>query len=393
MSLTLTERQGVIKELSRKYRKVSKHKKTTIINNLISLTNYNRCYARYVLRNYKYNTPKKKKTSRKKYNKDFFDELKKIWYIYDCICGKRLKPYIEEGIKALERNNEIKLNNIIRQQLLTVSAATIDRLLSNERKKNLFGSKSKTKPGTLLKSQIPIRTFSDWDEDEAGFVEMDLVGHEGGNASGQFNYTLNVTDIKTCWTEARAVLNKAQIWVFEAIEDIRYSLPFKLKGIDSDNGGEFINYHLYEYCIKEKITFTRARSRKMNDNCYVEQKNWSVVRRAVGYRRFDNEKSCKLLNELYSYLNLYVNFFQPVMKLKEKIRINGKVKKKYDEARTPYASVLTEPSVSQDEKDNLTDIYLQLNPVELKRKITGIQRRLMKINPRLALKKALEKPK
>ncbi len=296
-----------------------------------------------------------------------------------------------EAISALERHGEIKINKEIKQQLLAVSAATIDRLLDKERKKYLLGRKSKTKPGTLLKSQIPIRTFSDWDENEAGFTEIDLVGHEGGNSSGQFNYTLNVTDIKTCWTELRAVLNKAQIWVFEAIENVRFSVPFELKGIDSDNGGEFINNHLYKYCQEEKITFTRARPHRKNDNCFVEQKNWSVVRRAVGYKRFDSEKSCKLLNELYFYLNFYVNYFQPVMKLKEKIRNGSKVKRIYDKPRTPYARVLEEESINPAEKENLKDIYKQLNPVELKRKITKLQQKLMNIKIINPLKKAIKK--
>ena len=391
MSLTVTERQAVIKELSKKYRKASKKGKTKIIDNLISLTKYNRCYARYVLRNYKHNPKKKKRIGKKVYGKEFLNVLKKVWYIYDNICGKRLAPFMFEAISALERHGEIKINKEIKQQLLAVSAATIDRLLDKERKKYLLGRKSKTKPGTLLKSQIPIRTFSDWDENEAGFTEIDLVGHEGGNSSGQFNYTLNVTDIKTCWTELRAVLNKAQIWVFEAIENVRFSVPFELKGIDSDNGGEFINNHLYKYCQEEKITFTRARPHRKNDNCFVEQKNWSVVRRAVGYKRFDSEKSCKLLNELYFYLNFYVNYFQPVMKLKEKIRNGSKVKRIYDKPRTPYARMLEEESINLAEKENLKDIYKQLNPVELKRKITKLQQKLMNIKIIYPLKKAIKK--
>jgi len=254
-----------------------------------------------------------------------------------------------------------------------------------------LGRKGQTKPGTLLKSQIPIRTFADWNENEAGFTEMDLVGHSGGNSNGQFNYTLDLTDIKTCWTELRAVVNKARIWTFEAIEDIRHSVPFEIKGLDSDNGGEFINEHLYHYCLKEKITFTRARSSRKNDNCYVEQKNWSVVRRAVGYKRFDTESSCKTLNELYTYLNFYVNHFQPVMKLKEKIRCGNKVKKIYDTARTPYCRVLEEKSINQKEKDNMTDIHKQLNPVELKRNITRLQKKLMKIKVITPLKTAIKK--
>lgn len=213
---------------------------------------------------------------------------------------------------------------------MTISAATIDRLLKPEKKKHQIKGRSHTKPGTLLKHQIPIRTFSEWNEQKPGFVEIDLVGHDGGNSSGEFAQTLTVTDVCTGWTDMQAVKNKAQCWVFEALKDIRDRLPFDLLGIDSDNGGEFINDQLYRYCIQEKITFTRARSYRKNDNCFVEQKNYSVIRRAVGYMRHDTPEELHLLNELYWHLRLYSNHFHPVMKLLEKTRVGSKVKKKYD---------------------------------------------------------------
>lgn len=378
MSLLLQERQAVVRELAKKYKSATKKEKTILIDKLIDLMEYNRCHARYVLRNYIASTRHKKQKRRKIYGKEFEKELKKIWYILDNICGKRLAPYMEEAVMVLERHGELEVDAEIKHQLLTVSAATIDRILKKERMKCGVGKRSLTKPGTLLKSQIPIRTFADWNENEAGFIEMDLVGHEGGTAGGQFNYSLDVTDIQTCWVEIRAVPNKAEIWVFEALKDIRHSLPFVLKGVDSDNGSEFINYHLFKYCQEEHITFTRSRAGRKNDNCFVEQKNWSVVRRSVGYKRFDTQESCQLLNELYSHLNLYVNFFQPVMKLKEKIRDGSKVKRIYDQPRTPYKRVMEQPDISTAEKRNLSDIYMQLNPVALKNTITRLQRKLMK---------------
>lgn len=231
----------------------------------------------------------------------------------------------------------------------------------------------------MLKHQIPIRTFAQWDEKKPGFVEIDLVGHDGGDPSGEFAYTLNVTDVATGWTESQAVKNKAQCWVFEALIDIRQRLPFALLGIDSDNGGEFINNHLYRYCKAEKITFTRARSSRKNDNCFVEQKNYSVVRRAVGYMRHDTPEEVAILNELYGYLRLYNNFFQPVMKLLEKIKIGSKVRKKYDKAQTPYQRVLASPDVPQTVKQQLRSQYRTLNPADLKRKIESLQSRLLKI--------------
>jgi len=210
-------------------------------------------------------------------------------------------------------------------------------------------------------------------------VEIDLVGHDGGNSYGEFAQTLTVTDVCTGWTEVQAVKNKAQCWVFEALKDIRDRLPFDLLGIDSDNGGEFINDHLYRYCIQEKITFTRARSYRKNYSCFVEQKNYSVVRRAVGYMRHDTPEEVRLLNELYGYLRLYSNHFHPVMKLLEKTRVGSKVKKKYDKPQTPYQRVLASPYVSKDTKKWLRQEHEKLNPAELNRKITHLQQKLIRI--------------
>lgn len=210
-------------------------------------------------------------------------------------------------------------------------------------------------------------------------MEIDLVGHDGGDARGEFMQTLDVTDVCTTWTETEAVKNKAQVWVFEALKNIRERLPFELIGIDSDSGAEFINHELYRYCQQEGITFTRSRSYRKNDNCFVEQKNYSVVRRAVGYLRYDTEKELRLINELYRNLRLYTNFFQPSMKLKEKTRVGSKVTKKYDSAKTPYQRVLVSPHISDSIKRRLKRRYKTLNPASLKRKITGLQQKLIRM--------------
>jgi hypothetical protein len=199
--------------------------------------------------------------------------------------------------------------------LARISPATIDRRLAVDRAGMNGKGRSGTKPGGLLKHQIPIRTFADWDDDRPGFVEIDLVGHEGGNPRGEFCQTLTMTDIATGWTEPFAVRNKAQRWVFEGLRRCRQRLPFRLLGIDSDNGQEFINANLHTYCFYESITFTRGRVSNKNDNCYVEQKNWSVVRHAVGYRRYDTTEELATLNALYDQLRLMINYFTPSAKL------------------------------------------------------------------------------
>jgi hypothetical protein len=221
--------------------------------------------------------------------------------------------------------------------------------------------------------------LADWSEDRPGFCEVDLVDHSGGLIirGRQHAWTLCLTDVKTGWTECVAVRNKAQVHVFAAIRRARERLPFPLLGIDSDSGSEFINNHLYRYCLREKITFTRGRAGRRNDNAYVEQKNWSVVRRAVGYWRYDSPGQLELLDRLYVRLHLYVNFFLPVVKLQEKIRFGSKVKRIYDDPQTPYARVLANPSVSQEDKTELQEAYGYLNLIELRRGIDDLQVQLL----------------
>jgi len=316
------------------------------------------------------------------------EALKKIWYIMDCICGKRLAPVLREVVRRLERFREIRLPEDVRQKLYRISAASIDRLLAKERRRHQIKGRGNTKPGTLLKHQIPIRTFSDWNEQKPGFVEIDLVGHDGGDNHGEFAQTLDVTDICTTWTETEAVRNKAQKWVFDALKDIRQRIPFPLLGIDSDSGGEFINDQLFRYCQEEEeITFTRSRPYRKNDSCFVEQKNYSIVRRAVGYLRYDTEEELFTLNELYRRLRLYTNFFQPTMKLIEKTRIGSKVIKKYDKPLTPYRRVLACADASEKNKQALRKLYAKLNPAQLKRQITRLQQRLYTLNTQKQLPK------
>jgi len=392
MGLTMKEKKPVTKEIAKSYQKAHKKEKKTILDGFIQLTGYNRCYAAYLLKNHGKKTrissrvileadvkTRAKRNCPKTYGDGVKTALITIWLILDCICGKRLKPVLEETIDRLLRHRELVLDEETHRKLLTISASTIDRLLKEERKKRTLKGRSLTKPGTLLKSQIPIRTFSEWDEGRPGFVEVDLVGHDGGNSKGDFAQTLDVTDVCTGWTETQAVKNKAQKWVFEALADIRHRLPFPLLGIDSDNGSEFINHHLINYCKEEQLTFTRSRSYRKNDGCYVEQKNYSVVRRAVGYFRYDKEEELKVLNELYRFLRLRTNFFLPSMKLLQKRRIGSKVYKKYDEPKTPCQRIIDSPQVLDKDKEKLRKIYLSLNPAELRRKITRLQQKLFQI--------------
>ena len=393
MRLKMKARQEVTAVTAGQYRGASKKEKRKILDQFVSTTGYSRWYARFVLRHEGQRIQVDKQTIvlavrsrsgrrvRKRlrlYDEQVVTALLKLWRLMDYICGKRLQPILPELIAVLERHNEFRCHKETRAKLLRISAATIDRLLKPERRKHELHGRSGTKPGTLLKKQIPIRTFAEWDDQQPGFVEIDLVGHDGGVAAGDYCQTLDLTDIGTTWTETEAVRNKAQTWVFEALKNLRENLPFPLLGLDSDNGSEFINKHLAAYCEREQLSFTRSRPYRKNDNCFVEQKNYSVVRRAVGYQRYDTQAQLQLLNELYATLRLYTNFFQPTMKLQSKERVGSKVTKRYDRAQTPYQRVLAAPQIAKAKKDLLRAKYETLNPAGLKRKITRLQERLLK---------------
>jgi len=395
----MRERRAVSWELAKGYHKATKKEKGRVLYTMVRLTGYNRCYASWVLRNCRRSVCVKgqggvrlsflgdhRKTLRRRRGRSYGEEvssaLKRIWEVCGYICGKRLGPYLAEIVPVLEKCGELVVGKETRRKLFGISAATIDRLLAAEKKKLRLKGRCRTKPGSLLKSQIPVRTFAEWDEKKPGFLEVDLVSHDGGSTQGDYIQTLDVTDVHTGWTETEAVRNKAQIWTLEAMKRIVGRVPFKVEGIDSDNGGEFINAHLLEFCEKSRITFTRSRPFRKNDNCFVEQKNYSVVRRAVGYWRYDTEEELAVLNELYGLLRLYTNFFQPVMKLREKQRVGSKVIKRYDQAKTPYRRVLecgVHEGVSASAKERLRAEYDHMNPAEINRKISDLQDKLIDI--------------
>ena len=269
-----------------------------------------------------------------------------------------------------------------------MSAATIDRRLAPERKKHELKGRSHTKPGSLLKSQIPIRTWADWDDAVPGFVEIDLVGHEGGNAAGEHAYTLTVTDIATGWTENRGVRNKARKWVLAALDDIAKGMPFPILGVDSDNGSEFINHHLLAWCEQREITFTRSRPGNSNDGAHVEQKNWAIVRTVVGYHRYDTEAELVLLNKIWVLQSQLANYFCPQQKLVSKVRDGAKVSKKYDTATTPHRRAERHESVSDEDKAILADTYAGINPAAVQRQIQALTSELLTLTTSKAGPKA-----
>ncbi len=369
MGLTMKDKKALTQELARRYRRSDRKRKTAILDEFVKTTGYQRKYAIHLLANWgKSKTriidgelvnlvvgrPKKRKrVGRVIYGADVKVAVKELWEFFDYMCGKRLVVLIRMNIEALVRELELSIDKEVKRQLLSISAATIDRILKPEREKNRFKSRARTRPGSILKHQIPIRTFYPWDERLPGFFELDTVGHDGGSAAGEYCFTLNATDVYSGWVELRALRNRGHRWVMEQVINIRSELPFALKGVDTDNGGEFINKVLLNYCKEHEITFTRGRPYRKNDNCFVEQKNDMAVRRTVGYYRFDTEEEYEALRNVYKHLCPLLNFYYPSVRIIAKERIGSKVKKIYDEPKTPYMFLLNYRFVVREINENL----------------------------------------
>jgi hypothetical protein len=374
--MNLVSRRDLTKAVRDRYWCASKEDKITMLDEFVKNTGYHRKYALALVHN---RVPRRVATGRRRkriYTPEVVDALTFIWQKTRYCGSHRLHPFLPEIISVLEHHDELHVLPTTRQLLVQMCPATIDRLLKPARRGMVPHGRSTTKPGTLLKKSIPIRTWADWDDLRPGFVEIDLVAHCGESTAGKYLETLDVVDVATGWCECIVPQNQGQQAIFAALLEIRRRFPVPLLGIDSDNDGAFINEHLKRYCDEEKVTFTRSRPYKKNDQAHVEGKNWTAVRQYVGYARYEGELARLTLNEVYKDLRLYINVFQPMMKLKEKIRVDGKVKKVYDVAQTPYQRVLASPDVSEEAKKKLRELYPTLNPVKL---LASIEMRLDKL--------------
>jgi len=378
--MSLKSKQELVEVVRPRYWKAGKVEKQKILDEFTCATGYHRKHAIRVLKNRISRTRRRKRTGYPSiYQGEVVQALEQIWEIYGHLCSKRLQPFLPEAIRVLERCQEIEFSAETKELLLKISSASIDRCLRPLRLTTRHGL-STTKPASLFKNLIPVRTFTEWDEEQPGFLEIDLVAHCGNTTEGQFLCTWTCTDLCTGWTDVTGLLHRSQEAVAEAVCRMRQRLPFPLLGIDSDNGGEFINDLLYRYCLDEKITFTRSRPYQKNDQAHVEQKNWSVVRHTVGYDRWETEQELALLESIYDDLRLYINFFQPSLKLIAKERIGNKTIKRYDTAKTPYQQVLERQDISFKVKAHLAHLYVQLNPAELRKRIDQKIAQLWKIS-------------
>lgn len=371
--MTIKSRKEYLQAVQLRYRNANKQEKTPILNEFCINCGYHRKYAIRLLKGKK----KKKKSQTKSgpkpvyQDKELLVSLKRIWFATDQMCSKKLQAAIPLFLPFYEQEYGF-VGNHIKSKLHTMSPSTIDRLLKPVRTCYTNKGRCGTRPGTLLKNQIPIRTGS-WAISQPGFLEADSVAHCGNSLAGNFVWSLTFTDIASTWTENRAVWNKGAHGVVTQTKDVEENLPFSILGFDCDNGSEFLNHHLHRYFTNRPanpVKFTRSRPYKKNDNAHVEQKNWSHVRQLLGYDRFDKPQLVDLLNDLYkNECSPYNNYFCPSMKLLSKKRINSKYVKKYDTPKTPYQRLIASVHISLEAKQKLTDTFQLLNPFTLKKKI------------------------
>jgi hypothetical protein len=378
--MSTTSKRELLTTVSPRYVTATGTDKRRILDEFVAATGYHRKYAIALLR---HPPPPRRRPIRRPRPKLYPPAIQhlvvRLWEIAGRICSKRLVPGLPALIDSLERHDELILDAPTRDLLCALSAATADRLLAPARRAALPCGRTTTKPGSLLRHHIPIRTFADWDDERPGFLEIDLVAHGGERSDGEYLHSLVLTDIATQWTECVALRNRGEQAVCIAIAHARTLIPVPVLGLDSDNGGEFINHLLFRYCAREKITFTRCRPYKKNDQCHVEQKNDSIVRQIVGYDRYEGEEAYAALAALYLPVHRSTNYFQPSMRLVSKQREESKVRKRYDVAQTPYQRMLTARGVTDAVKVRLGDEYRTLNPAAIHREIEAGQEALWRL--------------
>jgi hypothetical protein len=372
----MTTRKELVAALQLRYRSATFGDRIRILDEFVALTGYHRKHAIRLLRE----DPGAAKGTHERnrlYDEAVRQALTVLWEAADRVCGKRLKALIPKLVDALERHGHLDLDPVIKDKLLKVSAATIDRMLANARAHIDGQRRRRTGVGSAIRSSIPVRTFADWRDPPPGFFEIDMVEHCGGSKTdGEFVHTLTLTDIASGWTECVAMRTRNQMLIIEGFDKVAAELPFAMLGVDSDNDSAFMNQSVFDYCKGRGLVQTRSRAYKKNDQAWVEQKNGSVVRRLVGYGRLSGADARNALAQLYASSRLYINFFQPSFKLKSKTRDGARVHKVYFAPATPCDRLLAHDGVEPATKEKLKAQFKGLDPVRLLQEMRAAQQTL-----------------
>lgn len=370
-------REQYLERVREEYRKADKKTKTRLLNEARKRTRLNRKVLIGKLAHPAAVVQKKKRGPRQRaYTREVQAALIRIWELFDYPCGQRLAPALRQEVARLRRAKELVCSDAVGAKLEKISPRTIDRLL--EREKQVRGLRQNRNPSVhpLLYQRVPVKVASEWDTTQVGNLQVDYVLHCGRSTAGEYLHTISAADIATGWWEGEAILGRSQVATRDGLNEIRGRLPFRVREIHPDNDTGMINDLLWNYCREARIKMSRSRPYKKNDNAWVEQRNWTHVRKVVGYRRMDTQGELAILRELYRNLTFYKNFFQPTIKLIEKVRVGGRIYRRYDEPRTPYQRLLDCGQISKASRQRLQTQYESLNVAEIHRRIEALRNRL-----------------
>jgi len=388
--ISMTARDELVAAIAGRYAQGDRAERGRILDEFAAVTGFHRKHAMRLLRTGQVNRRSGPRPGRRVYDDAVREALIVVWEASDRICGKRLRPLVPILVEAMERHGHLRLGEEVRTSLLSMSAATIDRALRDIRRHARTATRRRAAPSAAVRRSVALRTFEGWDDPPPGFVEADLVAHSGPVAKGSFVQTLVLTDIATGWTECAPLLVREQRLLTEVLSELRKLLPFALVGLDTDNDSVFMNETVRDYCETAGIEFTRCRPYRKNDQAWVEQKNGAVVRRTIGYRRFEGLEAAAALARLYAAMRLFVNFFQPSFKLATKARDGAKVRKRYHPPATPCQRLMADRRTSEEVRRRMEELRATLNPVRLLQEIRAAQQQLVEIADRPVLGEAVK---
>ena len=377
--MDLHSRRQYLKEVRKEYAAAQKGRRSELLDEVERRTRLNRKYLIRVLRGRASSRPRSKRRGRS-YGSAVQSALVEIWEMFDYPCGQRMEPVLRREVGKLRRLGEVRCSDEVAEKLGRVSAKTIDRMLARE--KQVRGLRRSRNPSLqrLHYERVPVKVAADWDTHEIGNLQIDFVAHCGRSTGGEYIHTLSAVDIASGWWEGEAIAVRSQQETKQGLERMRPRFPFAIREIHPDNDSAMINDLLWDWCRDSKIRMSRSRPYKKNDNAWIEQKNWTHVRKVVGYRRYDSARELELLNQIYTVARLYRNFFQPTIKLREKVRIQGRIQRRYEPARTPYERLLDGKQIPVRVQRQLRAQYEQLNPAELHRNLEALRVELEQVS-------------